>query len=446
MPSSSAERLLDVLKNLANLLQINTPIPYKVVEDADSELDDKSSGLSNSEREMALRNLPILDILNGRSKMCRQCGKAIKGRCLKNNNDNTKSPLHAKLLHPPPPRYFCNKVCFIQFRLGSQKKHISASSLKSVLGSQDETPYDSDLMDDLLDIKPDISNLLNVVECKDVVEPPHVPTANVEPETTMKKVSFRYYSTKCFQSCTPVKRMSEREVQDMLFKMDITMSVNSTPINTTEPGGYQGQSIEDRRTCVLCSQIGDGIADGPSRLLNYDVDKWVHLNCALWSTEVYETISGGLMNFPMALQIGLNQSCNTCQQLGATVKCYKTRCGAVFHLPCAIRDKCVFYQNKTIHCQAHATRNDKDKELLTLSVPRRVFVERDENRQVAAIMHHSEMVNLLRVGSLIFLNVGQLLPHQLEAFHTQNCIYPIGYKIVSLKHLSTFTRYCDLMK
>ena len=43
---------------------------------------------------------------------------------------------------------------------------------------------------------------------------------------------------------------------------------------------------EDRRTCVLCQQVGDKEANVASRLLNHDVDKWVHLNCALWSSEV----------------------------------------------------------------------------------------------------------------------------------------------------------------
>jgi len=45
---------------------------------------------------------------------------------------------------------------------------------------------------------------------------------------------------------------------------------------------------------------------------------------------------------------------------------------------------------------------------------------------------HQDHNNLLRVGSLIFLSVGQLLPHQLQAFHTPNYIYPIGFKIVSV--------------
>jgi [histone H3]-lysine4 N-trimethyltransferase MLL3 len=79
----------------------------------------------------------------------------------------------------------------------------------------------------------------------------------------------------------------------------------------------------------------------------------------------------------------------------------------------------------------HALKTEKDNELTTLSVQRRVYVDRDESRQVAAAMHQSELSNLMRVGSLIFLNIGQLLPHQLQAFHSPNHIYPIGYKIVS---------------
>lgn len=88
----------------------------------------------------------------------------------------------------------------------------------------------------------------------------------------------------------------------------------------------------------------------------------------------------------------------------------------------------IIFQNT--FCSQHASKNDKDEELTTLSVYRRVYVNRDENRQVASVMHHSEHNHLLRVGSLIFLSVGQLLPHQLANFHTPNHIYPVGYKIV----------------
>lgn len=167
------------------------------------------------------------------------------------------------------------------------------------------------------------------------------------------------------------------------------------------------------------------------RLLNFDVDKWVHLNCALWSEDVYETVNGALMKVDIALRQSLSVECIVCQRPGATLKCYKLRCSSNYHLPCAVKDDAVFYKNKSLYCSGHAPKSDKENELTTLSVYRRVYINRDENRQVAAVMHHSSSHQyLLRVGSLTLLNVGQLLPHQLTAFHTPTAIYPIGFKVV----------------
>merc|ERR1712012_1133317 len=70
-----------------------------------------------------------------------------------------------------------------------------------------------------------------------------------------------------------------------------------------------------------------------------------------------------------------------------------------------------------------------DNELTTLAVYRRVYIERDENRQIASVMATGMETHHLRVGSLTFLSVGQLLPHQLRNFHTEDYIYPVGYKI-----------------
>lgn len=127
---------------------------------------------------------------------------------------------------------------------------------------------------------------------------------------------------------------------------------------------------DDSRACLLCGQVGDGVADGPSRLLNYDVDKWVHLNCALWSNVadpgVYETVSGALMNVEKALEFaapgvaaGLGPPvpvdkataeksvCSFCNKRGASLRCdFNHRCNLLCHLPCAIRDEWVFYKNK----------------------------------------------------------------------------------------------------
>lgn len=82
------------------------------------------------------------------------------------------------------------------------------------------------------------------------------------------------------------------------------------------------------------------------RLINYDVDKWIHLNCALWSEEVYETENGALVNVEVALKQSLNVACALCKLNGASVKCFKVRCTSVYHVGCAVKDGCAFYKNK----------------------------------------------------------------------------------------------------
>lgn len=118
----------------------------------------------------------------------------------------------------------------------------------------------------------------------------------------------------------------------MLFRMKITITF--------------ADNGEDSRRCMFCQNVGDGAADNTGRLLNFDVDKWVHLNCALWSEDVYETVNGALMNLDIALKNSKDAICILCKQPGATVKCFKIRCSSYYHLGCAVRDSCVFYKNK----------------------------------------------------------------------------------------------------
>lgn len=259
---------------------------------------------------------------------------------------------------------------------------------------------------------------------KPAIEPPVV--------KSWKGQRYKFWAVGCVQPVAKCKKPTDKEIMELLYRLAITVTPSKSP--------------DETRRCMFCQIIGDGVADGPGRLLNFDVDKWVHLNCALWSDGVYETVNGALMNLENAIQHSLTTSCIHCDKLGATIRCFKTRCSSVYHLNCAVKDGCVFYKNKTIYCTAHSLKNEKDNEITTLSVSRRVYVSRDENRQVATVMHHAcDTNNLLRVGSLIFLNVGQLLPHQLQNFHTSNYIYPIGYKIIrfywSMKRLNKRCRY-----
>lgn len=112
------------------------------------------------------------------------------------------------------------------------------------------------------------------------------------------------------------------------------------------------------------------------------------MNCALWHEEVFEMVNGALMNVDLALKQSLTVECLHCQLNGASVKCFKHRCSAVFHLQCAIKEGCVFFKNKSVFCQQHAPKGgDKDDQLTTLAVFRRVYINRDENRQVIQLFH-----------------------------------------------------------
>lgn len=191
---------------------------------------------------------------------------------------------------------------------------------------------------------------------------------------------------------------------------------------------------EDTRPCVFCHKIGDGDPDGPSRLLNMDVEKWVHLNCALWSYEVYETCNGALMNVDGAFRRGSTTECVACRKMGATLACFKNRCVNSYHLPCAREKGCMFFQDKTLLCSSHLPKQFVENELISLEVNRRVYVNRDEDRQVASMVcsmiHQEDGKQALRIGSLILHSIGQLLPHQIQTnrFNTRDYIFPVGFR------------------
>ena len=55
---------------------------------------------------------------------------------------------------------------------------------------------------------------------------------------------------------------------------------------------------------MLCNQYGDEDEHDAGRILSAGVNEWVHVNCALWSAEVYESDSGLLQNVHTALARG----------------------------------------------------------------------------------------------------------------------------------------------
>ncbi|CAL9703035.1 unnamed protein product [Knipowitschia caucasica] len=210
------------------------------------------------------------------------------------------------------------------------------------------------------------------------------------------------------------KKESSREVSELMERLRITFRPEKIP--------------RDKRKCCFCHDEADGATDGPGRLLNIDVDLWVHLNCALWSTEVYETQGGALINVEVALRRGLRTLCAYCQKTGATNSCNRLRCPNVYHFACAIRARCMFFKDKTMLCTQHKLKGPSEDELIAFAVLRRVYIERDEVKQIASILQRGDRIHLFRVGSLIFHAVGQLLPSQMPLFHSPTAIFPVGYE------------------
>uniref|UniRef100_A0A9J8DKI8 [histone H3]-lysine(4) N-methyltransferase n=1 Tax=Cyprinus carpio carpio TaxID=630221 RepID=A0A9J8DKI8_CYPCA len=231
---------------------------------------------------------------------------------------------------------------------------------------------------------------------------------------------------------------SESEVEELLQQLNSSLRPCSTTL--------------DQRRCCFCQQIGDGMTDGPARLLNLDLDTWVHLNCALWSSEVYETQAGALINVELARQRGQMVVCAFCQRLGATSGCHRLRCLNIYHFTCALQAGCTFFKDKTMLCHQHRPRGSGaaaglhlEQQLRCFSVFRRVFVQRDELRQLAAAVQQPERGHTFRVGSLLFHAMGQLPPALLPTFHSSIAIFPPGYEVSrlywSMRHGQKRCRY-----
>uniref|UniRef100_A0A8D0HED6 [histone H3]-lysine(4) N-methyltransferase n=1 Tax=Sphenodon punctatus TaxID=8508 RepID=A0A8D0HED6_SPHPU len=225
------------------------------------------------------------------------------------------------------------------------------------------------------------------------------------------------------------KRDGEREITEFIERLGSALRPEKVP--------------RDLRKCCFCHEEGDGATDGPARLLNLDLDLWVHLNCALWSTEVYETQGGALINVEVALHRGLLTKCSLCQKTGATNSCNRIRCPNVYHFACAIRAKCMFFKDKTMLCPMHKLKGPCDQELSSFTVFRRVYIERDEVKQIASIIQRGERLHMFRVGGLVFHAIGQLLPHQMGDFHSATALYPVGYEATRIYwSLRTNNRRC----
>ncbi|EDV19551.1 uncharacterized protein TRIADDRAFT_62004 [Trichoplax adhaerens] len=190
------------------------------------------------------------------------------------------------------------------------------------------------------------------------------------------------------------------------------------------------EHICDKRCCEFCSEFGDGAPEYRGRLLNLDIDKWVHINCALWSCDVYETCDGALHMVQDAYAKGKKTNCFFCKKLGATIKCHQRNCNRYYHFYCAVESKCRFFADKTVYCSKHLESASCEIVLESFKISRLVFIKRDELMQISRVLKDQvDKGYILRVGSLIFQSLGQLMPRHLSGFHSSTAVYPPGYQV-----------------
>ena len=395
--NGATKNVLRALNGIAKLLKVDAPKNW-VVEDRNGFKDVLLMRGAASGKDGGGEPVDLLDVLTNGRKMCRHCDSVLSERMVKMGTKHIPFlTSHEREDHKDV--HFCNSDCYFKFAVGRTNQKTTSmevSSIEQLKEMQERHRVDQE-------------KRLKRAGSGGGVGLPN----GLDESAQHKGKTYKNWSTTVTQA-KKHKRLNDQELTKMMFSMGLT---KMPPLEA-----------EDLRECLFCHTRGDRPADGPARLLNYDVNKWVHLNCALWSEEVYETVSGALVNVETALKNGHNSHCKMCEKNGATLKCWKVRCTNSYHVACAVQDKAMFYKNKSVYCNQHIPKGEKDQELTTLAVFRRVFIDRDESRQVAKVMHQGTDQNLIRIGSLVFISVGQLLPHQLHNFVTRNHIYPIGFK------------------
>ncbi|GMF33273.1 unnamed protein product [Phytophthora fragariaefolia] len=151
--------------------------------------------------------------------------------------------------------------------------------------------------------------------------------------------------------CTPSRRN-----RGAIVHMTTVSPLNGWPsraegINDSDEGESSGTltaPFEDARFCALCFMIGDNTACG--RLLYTEPETWVHVNCALWSMEVYEDTAGVLHKCSKAKHRSRLVRCDACGLMGATIGCTIVRCTTHYHFPCAVDAGVAFLPNGETCC------------------------------------------------------------------------------------------------
>ncbi|XP_074539076.1 histone-lysine N-methyltransferase 2A [Halichoeres trimaculatus] len=187
-----------------------------------------------------------------------------------------------------------------------------------------------------------------------------------------------------------------------------------------------GWSKDDVRQCSLCQKYGDLKPNEAGRLLFLGQNEWAHVNCCLWSAEVFEEDNGSLLHVHSAVTRGRLMRCERCNQTGATVGCCLTSCQSNYHFMCARSRHCVFQDDKKVYCYKH--RHLISGRMITgqeFEVNRRVYVDFEgiSLRRKFLTGLEPELINVM-IGSLQIDKLGML--SELSANKGKLC--PVGFQ------------------
>ncbi|KAA0701545.1 Histone-lysine N-methyltransferase 2A [Triplophysa tibetana] len=183
--------------------------------------------------------------------------------------------------------------------------------------------------------------------------------------------------------------------------------------------------VGDNRQCALCLNYGDEETNDCGRLLYIGQNEWTHVNCALWSAEVFEDVDGSLKNVYMAVSRGKQLRCENCQKPGATVSCCLTSCTSNYHFMCARHQQCAFLEDKKVYCQRHrALIKGEVVPESGFEVTRRILVDLEGMNLRKKFSNGLEPNNIhMMIGSMTIDCLGMLT-------ELSDCekLFPVGYQ------------------
>ncbi|XP_023237784.1 histone-lysine N-methyltransferase 2C-like [Centruroides sculpturatus] len=475
LSSAAAEDIGGVLSALANLLKISPPSSYEIVERTATPPSQKL-GLYKKSKDT---DVNIQTLLNGKPRFCRHCDIVVLTSGIRKKASDLL--LSSREDMEEDEVIFCSTNCYMQFAL----THRSTSSSEKEAATIVNHISDIKTKQAKCDEKETISEKIIHTTCPNDSFTEKSEN-KISQSTILEKSVFSKELQMSYKSAFKQNNKSEREYEIPVTVPSREYSTDDEQHILPESASDEEQTSQNVDTRKLMSQ--DHHQEPPVKKWKgtkwklwtyanikspkyretsaeemgqvYESDKeeditdiighWGKWQLFLMMLIIYMNIPNEWYMFGMAFMAPkINYWCTTpLNSSNTTTEKWKN-----FTIPLEeIVDKEKPNQCDTMLCPQHLSKMaNPENELESVAVYRRVYVNRDEHKQVASMIHQGDQ-HLIRIGSLIFLNIGQLLPHQMPAFHTSNCIYPVGYKVIrmywSMRSLGKRCQYicsiCDI--